>query len=412
MSPEEAGLAETGLADAQLEVNTGTLAGAVGLVWQGGHIRSVGAVGVRDLATGQPMQPDTLFRVASLTKPVTAMAALQLMDEGRFQLDDPIAPFAPELARPTVLPRPDAPLHAAVPADRGITFRDLLTHRAGLSYADFLTGPVTEAYTTLGPQLDNPLSPDDWLARLGRIPLLDEPGQHFRYGHASDVLGIVLARMEGTSLAELLQRRIFEPLGMVDTGFDVPPDKHHRRAGLCGFDDDGALAPLSATPGGHAMAERPAHFTFQSGGQGLWSTAADYARFAASLLGHTPLLRPDTLRLMRENQLSPNQRAEASLFGMPLFSAHGYGMGLAVVLDPAHADPMRGRGGVGTLGWPGAFGSWWQADPTTDSVLVFLSHSMPTLDQMALGIGLGSWAAIAGFHAAATRGQRSPSPPS
>ncbi len=397
MSPDQACMA-----DAQLGVNTQTLAGAVGLIWQGGRTRWVGAVGARDLATGDAMQHDTLFRVASLTKPITAVAALQLLDEGRFLLDDPIAPFVPELSRLTVLPHPEAPLAEALPAERGLTFRDLLTHRAGLSYADFLAGPVAEAYVALGPQIDNPRSPGEWLARLGAIPLLDAPGQHFRYGHASDVLGIVLARMEGISLAAVLRQRIFEPLGMVDTGFDVPPDKHHRRAGLCGFDDDGALTALSVTPGGHALDERPAHWSFQSGGQGLWSTAADYARFAASLLGHPPLLRPETLRLMRENQLTSPQRAAASLFGMPLFAAHGYSMGLAVVLDPDQADPLRCSGGVGTVGWPGAFGSWWQADPTTDTVLVFLSHSMPTLDQMALGIGLSGWAAIAGFHAAAT----------
>jgi CubicO group peptidase (beta-lactamase class C family) len=166
------------------------------------------------------------------------------------------------------------------------------------------------------------------------------------------------------------------------------------------------LTTLTATPGRHALDERPDDMTFESGGQGLWSTVDDYLVFARMLLGDPAvpaLLRGETLAMMTSNQLTPDQRAAARMFGQPLFAAgHGYGMGVAVVLNPEKADPMRCRGGIGTIGWPGAYGGWWQADPNDRSVLIFLSHNMVELSQMARGIGLGVWSAIASFHAIAT----------
>ena len=147
--------------------------------------------------------------------------------------------------------------------------------------------------------------------------------------------------------------------------------------------------------------------TFESGGQGLWSTLDDYLTFARMLIGGevdgAPLLRRETLAMMTSNQLTPEQRSAAGMFGRPIFAqGHGYGMGVAVVVEPQHADPVRCRGGVGTVGWPGAYGSWWQADPSDGSVLIFLTHNMVELHQMAAGIGLGVWEAIVEFHALAT----------
>ncbi|MCB9755845.1 MAG: beta-lactamase family protein [Myxococcales bacterium] len=402
----DAELDDSLLADARRGVDEGELAGAAALVWRRGRVEYAGAVGQRDLQTGQPATRDTVFRIASLSKPVTALAALRLHDEGRFALDEPISRVAPELARARVLPRPDAPLEQAALAGRAITFRDLLTHRAGLGYAELLTGPIAEAYAGLGPHIDNPAAPDEWIAALGELPLVDEPGRRFRYGHASDLLGFLVARLDGAPLGEVLRRRVFEPLGMVDTGFVVPADRRHRRAGLCGFDERGRLTPLTVAPGGHALAERPPDMTYESGGQGLWSTVDDFQAFASALIGDSRgarLLRPETRRLMTTNQLTAAQRDAATMFGQPLFDGHGFGMGVAVVMEPARADPSRGRGGVGTVGWPGAYGAWWQADPTNDVVMVFLCHVMADLRQMARGVGLGAWAASAGFHAAATR---------
>jgi CubicO group peptidase (beta-lactamase class C family) len=387
-------------------VEAGELAGAVALVWREGRVLQTAAAGTRDLTSRLPVERDTIFRIASMTKPVTAVAALSLLDEGRFELDDPITGCAPEFARMRVLRDPDGPLDQTDEAARSITFRDLLTHRSGLTYAEFHRGPIGRALgEALGPTIDNRLTPDQWIERLASMPLIDQPGARFHYGVSSDLLGFLIARLEGATLGEVHARRIFVPLGMGDSGFVVPREKRHRRAGLCGFDDEGRLTTLSATPGRHALDERPDDMTFESGGQGLWSTLDDYLAFARMLIGDgLPLLQPRTLAMMTSNQLTPEQRANARMFGRPIFATgHGYGMGVAVVMEPAKADTLRCRGGAGTIGWPGAYGSWWQADPNDHSVLIFLTHNMAELHQMAGGIGLGAWSAIASFHELATR---------
>jgi CubicO group peptidase (beta-lactamase class C family) len=389
-------------------VDAGELAGAAALVWRDGEVLQTVTAGRRDLITGLPVEHDTIFRIASMTKPVTTVAALMLLDERRFALDDPISICAPELARLRVLRDPDGPLDETDETTRSITFRDLLTHRSGLTYGDFHRGPINRACAdTLGAQIDNALTPDEWIARLATLPLIDQPGNGFHYSLSTDLLGFLIARIEGASLSAVLERRIFTPLGMTDTGFTVARAKRHRRAGLCGFDGEGHLTALTTAPGGHALAERPDDMTFESGGQGLWSTLDDYLAFACALIGDATrgprLLRPETLAMMTSNQLTPGERARARMFGRPVFAAgHGYGMGVAVVMEPEKADPLRCRGGVGTIGWPGAYGGWWQADPTDRSVLIFLSHNMLELQQMARGIGLGMWSAIASFHRIAT----------
>jgi CubicO group peptidase (beta-lactamase class C family) len=385
-------------------VADGQLAGAAALVWRDGTVVETVTVGRRDLISGAPVERGTLFRIASLTKPVTTTAALSMLDEGRFALDDPIVACAPELARLRVLRDPDGPLAQCDNVARAITFRDLLTHRSGLTYGDFHRGPIGRAYAdALGSQIDNPLTPDEWIARLATLPLIDQPGAGFHYGHSTDLLGFLLARLDGAPLSTVLERRVFGPLGMHDTGFTVPAAKRDRRAALCGFDNEGRLTTLTQAPGGHALAERPEDMTFESGGQGLWSTLDDYLALARMLIGDnppaTPLLRRETLATMTSNQLTPDQRDVTRMLGRPIFAAgHGYGMGVAVVTDPETADPLRCRGGAGTIGWPGAYGSWWQADPNDRSVLIFLSHNMVELQQMARGIGLGVWDAISRFH--------------
>src|SRR5882672_435650 len=386
-------------------VDAGELAGAATLVWRDGRVVQTAIAGRRDLVTNLPVERDTIFRISSMTKPLTSVAALMLYDEGRFALDEPIALHAPELARLRVLRDPNGPLDETEAAERPITFGDLLTHRSGLTYGDFHRGPIARACAeALGETIDNTLGPDEWIARLGTLPLVDQPGVGFHYGLSTDLLGFLIARLEDVSLGVVLERRIFGPLGMRDTGFVVPREKRTRRAGLCGFDAEGQLTALTTAPGGQALAERPDDMTFESGGQGLWSTLDDYLAFARIFLGRgevdgVRLLRPETCAMMASNQLTSDQRRTARMLGMPVFAAgHGYGMGVAVVMEPAKADPLRGRGGVGTVGWPGAYGGWWQADPTDQSVLIFLTHNMLEGQQMASGIGLGAWGAIAEFH--------------
>ena len=402
-----------GLAEKSIEtaiaryVDAGELAGAAALVWRNGRA-DVTTVGRRDLVTGLPVERDTIFRIASMSKPVTTVAALMLLDEGRLELDQPITTCAPELARMRVLRHPEGPLDETDEAARPITFRDLLTHRSGFTYGDFHRGSIGRAQAeTLGAQIDNVLTPDEWIARLATLPLIDHPGAGFHYGVSTDLLGFLVARLEGAPLSAVLERRIFAPLGMRDTGFIVPREKRGRRAGLCGFDAEGRLTTLEAAPGRHALEERPDSMTFESGGQGLWSTLDNYLAFARMLIGDdvngAKLLRPETRAMMTSNQLTPEQRETTRMLGQPVFAAgHGYGMGVAVVMEPEKADPLRCRGGIGTIGWPGAYASWWQADPDDRSVLIFLAHNMLELPQMERGIGLGAWSAIADFHAVVT----------
>lgn len=390
-------------------VTAGDLAGAVTLVWHGGQVIQQAHVGWRDREAHLPMEPDTLFRIASMSKPITSLAALLLCEEGRFALDDPITRWAPEFARMRVLRTPNGSLDQTDPAERPITFADLLTHRSGLTYGSLHPGPLAAAFdAALGSDIDSELSPDEWIARLAALPLIDQPGAGFHYGHSTDLLGLLLARMEGIPFGAVLQQRIFAPLGMADTGFGVPPDKRARRATMYGFSDAGHLTPrprgaLASGQAGTLLAERPPELAYVSGGQGLWSTAADYLRFARLFVGEgavdgVRLLRPETLARMRTNQLTARQRAQATLLGLPVFTAHGFGLGIAVVLDAEKAAAIYCRGAVGTVGWPGAFGGWWQADPSTGTVMILLAQTMIEVDQFAQGIGLGVYSAITQFH--------------
>ncbi len=385
-------------------VDAGGLAGAVTLVWRDGRVIHSAGAGWRDIEAGLPMERNTLFRIASMTKPITSTVALMLLEEGHFALSDPIARWAPEFARMRVLRSSTGPLDQTDPAERPITFEDLLTHRSGLTYGDFHTGPIAEAHkNVLGCDIDSHVSPDDWIAGLASLPLIDQPGAAFHYGHSTDLLGFLVARMENMPLGDVLKRRVFDPLGMGDTGFTVPVAKRPRRAKAYGFDDAGRIIERPIGPGGSFLPERPEGMSFVSGGQGLWSTPDDYLTFARMFLGSgavdgVRLLRPETFSLMVANHLSEPQRARASSM---LNAGHGFGLGVAVVVDPVNAGAMPCGGGMGAVGWPGGFGGWWQADPNRNSALLFLTHNMVELEQLFSGIGLGVYQAIARFESLA-----------
>jgi CubicO group peptidase (beta-lactamase class C family) len=389
-------------------IEAGDLAGAATLVWRDGRVVQSSAVGWRDKEAGLPVERDTIFRIASMSKPITSAAALMLLEEGGFGLDEPITRWAPEFAQMRVLRSPDGLLDETDPAGRPITFDDLLTHRSGLTYGGVHSGPLDGAYrAALGGDIDSVVEPDDWIAGLAALPLIDQPGADFHYGHSTDLLGLLVARMDGAPLGEVLRRRIFEPLGMKDTGFNAPREKWNRRSKMYGFDDAGRLIPRATLSSEPFMAERPEGMAYASGGQGLWSTLDDYLAFARLFLGDgavdgVRLMQPETLALMTANRLTESQRAKAQLLGMPVFTGHGFGAGLAVVIDPEKAPATRCKGGVGTVGWPGAYGGWWQADPTDGSVMIFLAHNAFELDQLAKGIGIGVYGAIIDFHALAS----------
>jgi len=223
-------------------IDSGDLSGMVTLVWHRGAVARVDVLGLRNLADELPMERNTLFRIASMTKPITSVAAMMLVEEGRLKLDDPIKRWLPEFANMRVLTTPNGSVEATVPAARDITVDDLLTHRGGLAYAFTSMGPIAKV---MEEKLPAGLAPDPWLAALGSIPLSFQPGARFHYSHSTDVLGFLVARIAGTNLRDHLRTRIFEPLGMHDTDFWVAPEKRNRAAIVYRTDaQSGQLAPV------------------------------------------------------------------------------------------------------------------------------------------------------------------------
>ncbi len=356
-------------------IDQGGLSGAVTLVWRKGQVVQTHALGHRDIAGGVPMTRDSLFRIASMTKPVTSIAVMMLVEEGKLKLDDPVTRWLPELADMQVLNDPVGSLDATTPATRDITVEDLLTHRSGLAYGFTSMGPIAYAHEEkLGNALANTLTPDAWLTALGELPLTYQPGARFHYSHATDVLGFLVARIDGKSLGEVLQDRIFGPLGMVDTSFWVPPEKRVRMAKLYSAPLEGPLKDVS-------FPHSPTPPAYEGGGGGLVSTADDYLKFARMMLGGgevdgVRLVKPETLELMAANRLTEEQRGHGFM-GMPFWISQGFGLGLSMILDPEKHQWM-GAGAEGAYGWPGAFGTWWQADPANDMILIYLiQDSMP-----------------------------------
>lgn len=374
-------------------VDRGELAGIVTLAARGGEVVQAHTIGWCDLETRTPMQPDTLFRIASMTKPITSVAALMLIEEGRIALEDPIARWVPELANVRVLRDAAGPLDDTVPARRAITIEDLLTHRSGIAYAFFSEGPLKAAYEqALGDPAMNRATPDQWLSALGTLPLAYQPGELFHYGHSTDVLGFLIGRVEGRPLREVLQQRIFAPLGMADTDFWLPRHKRSRLASLYRHDEATGV-PTKVEP---EMYDTPPAYT--PGGGGLISSAPDYHRFARMLLDEGAyeggrLLRPETVRLMRTNRLTPPQR-RVPFAGMALWQKSGFGLGLSIAEDVV--DNPYACGAPGSLTWPGIFGTWWQADPANDLIMIYLiQHQVP--------VSAGSGATIATGRGAAGR---------
>ncbi|HET9192689.1 MAG TPA: serine hydrolase domain-containing protein [Vicinamibacterales bacterium] len=371
----------------QAAVDAGELPGVVTLVWRNGRVAQLNAVGRRDIERGLPMTPDTIFRIASMSKPVTSAAALMLVDEGRLRLDDPITKWMPEFARMQVLRRPDGPLDDAFASPRVITIEDLLTHRSGLSYPFTAAGPLAAALEkAIGSEISSRLGPDEWLKALAALPLAYAPGERFHYGVSTDVLGFVVARASGMSLRDFLMSRVFTPLRMVDTDFWVPPWKRERLAPIYARDGQRGFRRTDESTGfaGYVGSGPPA---FTSGGGGLVTTARDYLTFARMLLNGgeadgVRLLKPATVKLMVTNRLTPQQR-EIPLFGLPIWRSLGYGLGVSTIMNAeAYRTAGVGDGAEGAFGWPGSFGVWWQADPAADMVLLFLPQLSASLAEI------------------------------
>ncbi|AWS45026.1 serine hydrolase [Streptosporangium sp. 'caverna'] len=353
-------------------VESKKIPGLVALVGRGDHTH-VEALGTMRHDGGAPMRRDTIFRMASTTKPVAAAATMVLLDECRLRLDDPVDPWLPELADRQVLKRPDGPLEDTVPARRPITVRDLLTSTFGLGLdTTAMTSPMMGALFAQGVygQEDGWLlpgsEPDEWMRRLGTLPLMYQPGERWLYNLGDDVLGVLVARVTGQSFEAFLRERIFGPLGMTDTGFHVPADKIDRFPPLYAPDPQtGEFNVADEVEGGHHSTP-PA---FPSGGGGLDSTVDDYHAYFRMLLnggmhGTQRILSRAAVELMTTNRLTPEQQAAREAWARSVVHLSygqgqhgGWGFGMAVRTYRGDYAP------VGQFGWDGGSGTSTYADP-------------------------------------------------
>ena len=337
-------------------VQEGTVPGAVALVQRDGHV---------DVQAAGDAARDSIFRVASLTKPITAAATMLLVDEGRIGLEDPVAEWLPELAEPKVVREPDAPLDDIVPAERAITVFDLLTSRAGYGFpSDFSLPAVQPLLAAVQEQMSKPQlvpPPDDWLAALVQIPMLGQPGEDWLYNTCSDILGVLVARVAGRSFSDLLAERLFEPLGMADTGFGVPAEKPRRLLGYYAIGDAGELTLLDPADG--SSEQEP---VFASGAGGLRSTVDDLHAFARMLLSDgAPILTPESVRLMTTDHLTRAQREASALF----LEGQGWGFGGSVDVDPVNPWNVPGR-----YGWVGGTGTAAHVVPSNRAATILLTQ--------------------------------------
>jgi CubicO group peptidase (beta-lactamase class C family) len=360
-------------------VQRGEVPGAVALLSRGGETLVEAAGDVR---------PDSIFRIASMTKPVAAAAALIAVEECVLRLDDPVDEYLPELAGRRVLTRPDAPLDDTVGAERAITVRDLLTFRLGLGFGHGMWGPpgsvpIMDALAALGQGAPAPAAvpaPDEWMRRIGLLPLSYQPGEHWLYNTGSDVLGVLIARAYGQAFDEFLRERIFEPLGMSDTGFWVPAASIDRLPPQY-TTDPGTGKPVVYDPPSGQWSTPPA---FASGAGGLVSTAGDYAAFASMLLGGgvyrgVRILSRAAVSLMTSDQLPAEVKAVSGL-ALGDFDNLGWGFGVSVVTRRTQLYHS-----VGSYGWNGGLGTSWVNDPAADLTLIlatqlaFTSHLPPPI---------------------------------
>jgi CubicO group peptidase (beta-lactamase class C family) len=352
----------------QTYVGNGSVPGAVGLMARGDRVE-VAAAGSADADGTTPMARNSIFRIASITKPITAAAVMMLVEDGRIALEDPVMQWLPELASRAVVRTPASPVDDVVPAVRPITVADLLTFRAGYGFpSDFSLPAVGLLFSELKqgpPQPQLVAAPDEWMAALSGIPLLHQPGEAWLYNTCSDIAGVLIARVSGRPLPEFLAERLFGPLGMVDTGFDVPAGKIDRFTSYYRTDPAGGLELVDA-PGGQ-WSSLPA---FPSAAGGLVSTVDDWHSFARMLLargraGGRQLLSPASVRQMTTDQLTQPQRDASRLF------LEGQGWGFGGTVDVEAIDPWNVPG---RYGWVGGTGTAAHITPSTGTVSILLSQ--------------------------------------
>ena len=363
-------------------VERGTAPGLITLISRRGQTE-VDVIGRRAI-DGEPMTRDSIFRISSMTKPITAAATMILIEECKLRLDEPVDRLLPELANRQVLKRLDGPIDDTVPANRPITVRDLLTFTPGfgLLLADPRHYPVAAAAKERGvvllpPSPKNHLAADEWIAQFGTMPLMHQPGEQWMYGTGSKLLSVLIARATGQSFESFLQKRIFGPLGMKDTSFVVPAGKLDRLSTAYWTNAaDGSLI-FADGPADSEWSEPP---PFEDGGAGLVSTIDDYHAFGQMMLGKGTLgneriLSRPSVELMMSDQLTPAQKA-ASVMGFGVFDREGWGFGGSVVTrrdQVAHS--------IGTYGWYGGSGTAWYADPKEEMTTILMTQASMTSPQ-------------------------------
>jgi len=347
-------------------VDEGKLAGVVTLVARHGKIVHFEASGKRDIAANAPMQKDSIFRIYSMTKPITGVAMMMLFEEGKWQLNDPVSKYIPEFATLKVYSGAEADGKLILRDQvHPMTMRELMSHTAGFTYGFFSNGAVDKLQRDAD-VLNAGITLDEMIKRVATLPLNAQPGTEWHYSIAVDIQGYIVQKLSGMPFEEYLDKHIFKPLGMVDTSFYVPKEKLSRLAQVYTYDKQGKLTPQE---GGfnRDYSIKPA---LPSGGGGLLSTATDYLRFCQMLLNGgqldgVRLLSPRTVELMRTNVLPPN---------MPILAPGAqFGLDFAVTSDPMAAGGYYGKG---TFWWGGAAGTWFWIDPVNDLIVIGMIQQM------------------------------------
>jgi CubicO group peptidase (beta-lactamase class C family) len=351
--------------------------GLVALVSHHDEVR-IETLGTLSFNQPAPMRTDTIFRIASLAKPVTAVAAMILVEECKLRLDESIEPWLPELANRRVLKSISSPRDDTVPARRPITVRDLLTFRMGFGsvMAPPDTYPIQKLIREYRLGGDGPPRPsqapttEEWIQRLSSLPLMAQPGERWLYHTSSDVLGILIARVSGQSLGTFMRERIFEPLGMKDTAFNVPPDKIDCLPGSYFFNQHTKTVELYDDPAKSAWGSQP---PFESAGGGLVSTIDDYFAFSRMLLnkgrrGNEQILSRTAVELMTSDQVTPEQRAGSEMF-FGNYRSWGFVMSVDIRRDELFHNPGR-------FGWDGGLGTTAYTDPAENMIGILFTQRM------------------------------------
>ncbi|HEV7974183.1 serine hydrolase domain-containing protein [Amycolatopsis sp.] len=376
-------------------VERGEVPGLVTLVSRRGETH-VDVLGAKTLGGDDPMRRDTIFRIASITKCFAAAGAMMLVEECKLRLDEPVDRLLPELADRRVLKRIDGPVDDTVPANRPITLRDLLTFRLGmgmiLGHPEEL--PIQRAIAELelagfgAPNRQADYGPDEWMRRLSTLPLLHQPGERWHYNTGSYILGVLIARASGQSLETFLRERLFDPLGMPDTGFTVPAGKLDRFPAQYHADPESGELVLDEEAGNAEWSEPPA---FPDAGGGMVSTVDDCFAFGRMMLhqgklGGERVLSRASVEAMTTDHLTPEQKAVSGFFP-GYFDTRGWGLGVSMVTKRDDVASSPGR-----FGWDGGTGTSWYTDPAEDLVAVLLTQrgAFP----LASGVYLDFWTSV------------------